>query len=373
MTRIKGRIPSIAACTLLLILMCPFVLSGDDTKNVSTRERRKGRIVPLPVFFVSPETGWGLGAAGLYIIQPHMDAVVQQPDIISGVVFYTQKNQILAALLLDTYRRKTGNRLNIQSTAQKFPNIFYGIGPNTPAFLAEAYTLVELSFLTSYQLKIKPSLYLGPLYGFSLMVNKETEEGGLLDQGIIRGSDGTRASGVGVRFTADTRDNYLYTRSGYLVDTKIILFSDLIGSEENFNQLQFDYRQFFTIFKTHVIAFEYILDLSTGNVPFEFLPGLGGQNMMRGYEEGRYRDMNYTALQAEYRLPLFWRFGAVVFGSAGKVAPDLSSLFITEYLRAAGGFGLRFLVVPKQQVNIRIDVAFTQEDAAFYINIREAF
>jgi outer membrane protein assembly factor BamA len=367
------RLFATTACILALACVAPVILSGQDAAEESSDHKRRGRFVPLPVFFVTPETGFGLGAAGLYYIQPHADAVVQQPNIISGVAFYTQNNQILTALVLDSYRRRSGDRLSVQATVQKFPDIFYGIGPNTPAFLAETYTPVEISFVIGYQWRIKPSLYLGPLYGFSLTDIKEVEEGGLLDQGTITGSEGTRASGVGARFTADTRDNYFYTRRGYLIDTQVILFSKAIGSAENFAQLQFNYRQFFTVFVTQVLALEYILDLSAGTVPFEFLPRLGGQNMMRGYREGRYRDMNYTALQAEYRFPLFWRFGAVIFGSVGKVAPDVPALFTPEYLRVAGGFGLRFLVVPQQQLNFRIDVAFQSEDTAFYINIREAF
>ena len=95
--------------------------------------------------------------------------------------------------------------------------------------------------------------------------------------------------------------------------------------------------------------------------------------MMRGYYEGRYLDMNYTALQGELRLHLFWRLGMVVFGSLGKVASDVVHLFSLEYLRAAGGLGLRFLILPERHINFRTDVAFIKSDVALYFGILEAF
>jgi outer membrane protein assembly factor BamA len=202
---------------------------------------------------------------------------------------------------------------------------------------------------------------------------KEVVEGGLLDSGDIAGSDGTLVSGLGLRFTIDDRDSSIYTRRGYLVDVGFLIASQYIGSAEDFIQMDFEYRQFFPLFQNHVLAFNYLLQLRTGTVPFQFLPKLGGQYMMRGYYEGRYRDMNYTALQGEYRLPLFWRLGGVVFGSIGKVGPDITSLFSTEYLRVTGGVGLRVLVDREDHVNFRFDLAYNGKEPAFYFSILEAF
>ena len=94
---------------------------------------------------------------------------------------------------------------------------------------------------------------------------------------------------------------------------------------------------------------------------------------MRGFYDGRYRDMDYYALQGEYRFPIVWRFGGVAFGSVGKVGPDIPTLFSFSDLRAAVGVGLRFLMDPENQVNFRIDVAYNGKETAFYFNVLEAF
>jgi hypothetical protein len=94
---------------------------------------------------------------------------------------------------------------------------------------------------------------------------------------------------------------------------------------------------------------------------------------MRGYYDGRYRDMDYYALQGEYRFPLIWRFGGVAFGSIGKVGPDIPTLFSFSDLRAAAGLGFRFLMDAENHVNFRFDVAYNGKEAAFYFNVLESF
>lgn len=93
---------------------------------------------------------------------------------------------------------------------------------------------------------------------------------------------------------------------------------------------------------------------------------------MRGYPEGRYRDDIAVQGQLEYRFPIVWRFGGVVFGAAGQVASSIAEIDLSG-LPLAGGIGLRFAVNPEENINIRIDLAFTREGPGFYVNLREAF
>ena len=355
---------------LALFLLWPSAVS---LLRADLEEKRQRRIIPLPVLFITPETGFGFGASAIYYVSPYSDAVVQQPNVLSLVGFYTQKNQLLVAAGAETYMRRSGDRLNVEGVVQKFPDKFWGIGPDTPAQNEEDYTPFEFGIRVGYQWNLSRGFFLGPLYAFSLIDMKTVEEGGLLDGGGVKGGEGARASGAGIRFTANRRDNPFFPRRGFLIDTSVVVYSRILGSADDFSQFRLDYRHFFPLFKRHVFGIQYVLDLSTGDVPFQYMPKLGGRSMMRGYYEGRYRDLNYTALQGEYRLPLFWRLGMVAFGSVGHVAPDVPGLLSTEYLRAAGGLGLRFLVEEQRKVNFRVDVAFTGQDTAVYFNVLEAF
>jgi outer membrane protein assembly factor BamA len=120
-----------------------------------------------------------------------------------------------------------------------------------------------------------------------------------------------------------------------------------------------------------VLALHALLELRSGEPPFYDTGKLGSSEMMRGYFEGRYRDRQHLALQAEYRSPLFWRMGGVVFASAGNVGRRLDSAMLSG-LKPAAGVGLRVAPMADVPVNIRLDVAYGS-DMSFYLNVGEAF
>jgi len=101
------------------------------------------------------------------------------------------------------------------------------------------------------------------------------------------------------------------------------------------------------------------------------LPGVGGQNVLRGYYEGRYRDNLMAVVQAEYRFPVWKRLGATVFGGVGNVSSRFDNFAVGD-LKYAGGAGLRFRVSP-EGVNLRLDYAVTPNSSGTYITIQEAF
>ena len=94
---------------------------------------------------------------------------------------------------------------------------------------------------------------------------------------------------------------------------------------------------------------------------------------MRGYFEGRYRDLTFMMLQMEYRQYFWWRLGFVVFGGVGDVADDLLN-YTFEDLKYSYGLGLRFLFNQKEKVNIRIDLGFGQDgNSGLYFGVEESF
>jgi hypothetical protein len=102
---------------------------------------------------------------------------------------------------------------------------------------------------------------------------------------------------------------------------------------------------------------------------------MGGDMMMRGYYQGRYRDKNLLAAQVEYRiLPFAFskRWGAAVFAAASAVAPELRAFQLDKTQFAAGG-GLRYLLFQKKDIFLRLDVGFTREGPGFYFFTGEAF
>jgi hypothetical protein len=77
-------------------------------------------------------------------------------------------------------------------------------------------------------------------------------------------------------------------------------------------------------------------------------------------------------LQAEYRIPIFWRFGLVLFGGTGQVADELSQMDL-DGLHFNIGAGIRFMLDPKEKLNLRFDVGKGTDKPGFYLTFGEAF
>ena len=94
---------------------------------------------------------------------------------------------------------------------------------------------------------------------------------------------------------------------------------------------------------------------------------------MRGYFQGRYRDRNYVAFQAELRQYFTKKFGFVAFGGFGDVGEELTDLALKDLKYSVGG-GLRYLFNKKENVNLRMDIAFGRDgNTGIYFGIEESF
>jgi outer membrane translocation and assembly module TamA len=99
---------------------------------------------------------------------------------------------------------------------------------------------------------------------------------------------------------------------------------------------------------------------------------VGSEVILRGYPKNRFRDKHFLATQAEYRFPIFWRFGGVAFAGVGDVFETTSDLR-ADRLKYSIGTGLRFLMNPKERLNIRFDYGIGREGGYYYFSVTESF
>ena len=179
------------------------------------------------------------------------------------------------------------------------------------------------------------------------------------------------SSGFGPKATLDTRDNDMNPSSGALVELRTNFADEAFGSD-------FDYQTYELSGNTYrrvgpgVLALRGLACQVSGSTPLFDLCLYGSSGDLRGYEAGRYRDRSMFAAQAEYRFPLGGRFGAVVFGGWGKVAPSFDEMGEEPDLPSAG-FGLRWLASEKARVNLSVDVARGRDSTSVYVYVKESF
>lgn len=200
----------------------------------------------------------------------------------------------------------------------------------------------------------------------------QVKSGGLLDMMAVPGARAGRTIGTGMTLGWDTRDHAFAPHQGALYEATLMTWQRYVGSEYSYNRLSFDLRQFVPVTETHTLALQLYSAFMTGEVPYYQLAMIGGQRLLRGYFEGRYRDNDMVAFQVEYRLPIWWRFSGVVFTGIGEVADRLEAFDFSSPKWTVGG-GLRVILHQDERLLLRFDAGFGDGTHGVYVNVHEAF
>jgi outer membrane protein assembly factor BamA len=356
--------------SLLLLLSRSICMASDPEEKKDTTKPNSGFVI-VPVIFYAPETRLQAGIAGMYYFRSESSPADTRPSQISAGTGYTQNNQFVLAINPDFYFDDEHWRVHGNMGFSKYPSRFYGIGSNTSLSDQENFTPQILKCSVAVQRNIQPGLNAAIKYDFRQDRILSADPGMLVTQ-EIPGRNGGIISGLGVVGLLDTRDNVFSARSGNLVEIQAMHYDRALGSDYSYSRLSLDLRGYWPVFETHAFAAQLFMNLMSGDVPFYQLSLFGGEDKMRGYYLGRYRDKDMALMQIEYRLPVVWRFGAVLFAGVGDVA-DRFSHFILSDLKFAEGFGIRYAVDTKERLNIRADLGFGGGEIQPYLTFREAF
>jgi hypothetical protein len=327
-----------------------------------------------PTLGYSPETSFEFGLSSLLIFQAKKDTLNRLSEI-AAFTFITLEAQY--GLWFDNaiYGDKDKWFFLGRTRFQRFPLLYYGIGPETPekdpALIDANYLLLRQRVLR----KIIPNLFIGPEIDYQQLYNTAFKQPDNHTYDKPLGSEGTRNIGLGAALVYDNRHNVLNVRKGFFGEISFLKYSPQLASDFNFQGVNLDVRSSHPVSARNVLAWQVLGNFYSGNVPFNQLAQMGGEMIMRGYYYGRYRDKNMIATQVEHRwLPFGFskRLGAVVFAGTAVVAPKINA-FTFKHVRPSGGVGLRYLLFPKKDIFLRLDVGFTKDGPGFYLFTGEAF
>lgn len=359
------------AVLILFYVMGATTSFAQSAPTDSTESKRSGW-AGFPFVFYTPETKTGGGGAINYFFREAGSGANARPSSFVPVLVYTQKSQISGSVFTDLYWQQEKYHVTSMISYAKWPNQFYGIGNNTAASEKEDYTQQALALDLSLLRRVRHGMYLGVQYQFLHSNLVEVENGGRLTQANVIGAGEGTASGIGALLSWDTRDNIFTATAGSFYQLAARMAHERLHSDFTFTNYQIDLRQYFPLTASHVLAVQGYMNIINGEPPFYLLSQLGGQNLMRGYYQGRYRDKNMLAVQMEYRLPLWKRLGAAGFAGFGEVAPEIRR-FAAKSLKPSVGMGLRYLLVPEEKINLRMDLGWGKDSSGFYLAMTEAF
>ncbi len=347
-------------------------LEGKSEKTDENTEDSSSGWAAFPVAFYSSDTSFGGGGSAVFFRKHYSDRWIERSDSLAAVLFYTFRNQFLSATVGDLYFQEADWHIKSSLLISRFPKDFYGIGNQSSDSNHVVYTPFDIESENVFERRIYRSLYAGiiTLQGYSMLVYGKNEPS-LLQYYRNRKERGF-ISGAGFQFNRDTRNDSIYPTEGSVVSINAVFAAPCFGSEYTFSRYIADIRGYTSLPLDSVFAWQFYAEAVAGETPLNYIPEIGSKDLMRGYGMGRYKDNILTALQFEWRVPVFWRFGAVFFVSAGKVQSNMRT-FIPKDIHPAWGAGIRAALTKKKKINFRFDFAFIPGGFQFYFNMLEAF
>jgi outer membrane protein assembly factor BamA len=358
---------------LLLLTLCVAAPRAEEkAADVDSAAADRTGFVIAPVVGYAPETLFLFGVAGIHHFQLGRDFPPSRLSLYRFNLVYTLKNQAIAQVDYDINLPGDKVQLNGQLKYALFPDRYYGTGNRSAADDREDFNSRYWRLQLNSQRRLGSDFHVGLHLEMFIQSIVETESGGLLASGTIPGSRGMSLFGAGIYGKWDNRDNIFSASRGSYLTLALNHFSPLLGSDHTFTQLQLDGRHYVAVGRDSVLAFQGVFKTTWGECPFQTLPMFGGAYLLRGFYEGRFRDQSLLALQLEYRLPLWGRFGLCGFAGLAQVQPD-PGLFSLNGFHSATGIGLRYKFNRRENLNIRLDVGFADSAPAFYLTFAEAF
>jgi len=357
------------AICLFLLLCLVMRLQGQDAD--STKTEKKLKIIPLPALFYTPETRLGYGAlvSGIFNLGNKTSTRNSNGEVLAA---YTLNKQVILRTRHNIFAADEKYVLNGEWSYYDFPILYYGIGNDTKKEFEENLEYKVLVFRERALKKIKEHWFAGIQYRYTKVYDLVYNPVYLVaDKPLLEDQTGAN-SGIGISTIYDSRDNVLNASHGLYAEFSTFFHGKYLGSDFNYSRLTFDVRKFWPLNDEDVIAAQYFAQLNTDGAPFREMAQLGGEMIMRGYYQGRFRDNQQMALQAEYRKQIISWIGLVAFGAVGDVAHEFTTFDLGDFKYTVGG-GLRFMVNKSDRLNIRIDYGVGHDTSGFYFAFAEAF
>lgn len=358
----KIKLFSRYACLTFIILLIDITAQCQDKKPV-----KKVSILPVPVIGYSPETSTYVGAVTLFSFNNTLDSLTRSSN--ASVEFnYTWNKQLIFES--DWNYFFPGEEWFTRGLIHysKYPDLYYGIGSNTPKSGEVNFQSNRFIFDVDLFKNIKNKLFLGAGINYKSYYNIDNLNDTTLLYPELKSENNY---GLKVLFLNDSRNNILSPTKGDYFE-----FSSAFNVGSSFyTKIALDYRTYFGFGKAdeHTLAGRFYHSSILGDPPFYDYSMIGGDEYVRGYYLGRFRDKNFSSVQVEFRNHLFWRIGISTFGGISMIYDKVNSIK-NDSFKTNAGVGLRFLVDKREGTNLRIDYAVgAQNQSGFYISFGESF
>jgi outer membrane protein assembly factor BamA len=305
-------------------------------------------------------------------IKYFLNDVVTSGDRVESLLFMTLNSQLVAEALRHQ-SPEWGAFYRSEIKTKNYAYYFYGSGNQNSFNNRGKYQLLQLVFSHEWGERRTSGLRRSLLLDMNWTPFIGRDSSALFGSSLA-GLNGSLGYGLGVQLAMDQRDRSENPLMGEYVGGS----GKLVLGSSDFAQFGVDYRRYLILQPGTQAGFRGFMEVQVGSVPFHQLLALGGEKRLRGYTEGRFRDVALLGFGIELRhdLPFVkqeWGFPYDVQGAyfvdAGRVAGDLGKLTFAGY-HASQGLGLRILL--RSDAVVRIDWGFGEDEQAIYFTFGQA-
>lgn len=342
-------------------------ISGKNEKP-DTIAPHKPRWIVLGGPHYSSEEKLGIALSGMATFRLNGCDATMQPS--AGLVFADISTAgfwnfgFQGDILFPNDSRRIHGKMRVRYSPYNFWGIGYEKG-NTDSLKTQLHqheVIVEGSMLW----RLANGLYLGPTASYNFVTSGNISRPELLE--------GQRKStgqvGAGFTLLYDTRDFINNAASGQIIQLDQLFHPRFIGNHYTFARTDLRASIYRTVWKGGIIAADLRTTFNFGSPSWASLALLGGNETMRGYYTGRFRDKHLYSVQVELRQRVWRRNGIVVWAGAGNVFHDWKSF--KAHVLPNFGIGYRWEVRPR--MNLRLDFGFGKKGhSGFTFSMYEAF
>lgn len=233
---------------------------------------------------------------------------------------------------------------------------FYGIGPETKKDDISNYALEQSNIHVGLHAQLGTKMAIGALLslernnihrGKSPSSLSTTER---FSPDDIPGMEtGIKMIGGSIDWSYDSRNSKGGPTRGKEIRFSGSVYNQIQDDDYGFWKMTFDISQYVHLFYGRNVVFriagEITESLNSRDVPFYYMAELGRRETIRGFNRGRFHDLDMVLGSIEYRCPIQKRremnAAAFLFVDCGQVTNDITKVFDTGQFHFGFGGGIR--------------------------------
>lgn len=180
--------------------------------------------------------------------------------------------------------------------------------------------------------------------------------------------DATNIGGLTLAGTYDSRDNFFTATRGVYFEASFSPYRKLLGGDDTFERLSLIGIQYAKLPFDFYLGARNDIGAAFGDAPFYMNPYVS----LRGVPVMRYQGEEVAHLELELRWQFYGRLSILGFTGGGVAWNDFERLDDTQTVVSGGG-GFRYELARRFGLHMGVDVAFSRDTAAFYIQAGSAW